>query len=264
MKNIKRYEKHILLKEIREKGQRKLFSSNVAIVGCGGLGNIIANNLIRAGIGKIILVDNDYVELTNIHRQILFDERDARKKNLKVVVAAKKLRVINSEVEIVPVVNNINASNIEELIKNVDLVMDGTDNLETRFLINDTCVKHGIPWIYGAVIATEGMTMNILPDETACFRCLIRNIPSRGTLPTCDTAGILNTAVNVIASLQSTEAIKLLIGEKVRKEALHIDIWYGTWTQLRVEKAPLCITCRKKVFEFLEGKQTKYKRKSTN
>jgi len=250
----KRYEKHILLSEIGMDGQKKLFSSTVLIIGCGGLGNTIANNLTRAGIGRLILADSDYVEIDNLHRQILFDEQDAHKKMLKVLAAAEKLRRINSEVEIIPVNETISASNIERLTRDVDLVIDGTDNIESRFLINDACIKQGIPWIYGAVLATEGITMNILPEISACFRCLIKDVPSQGVLPVCQEEGVLNTAVNVIASLQSTEALKILLGKMARKGAVHVDVWYGTWTTLKIEKSSCCITCGKRIFEFL-GKE---------
>ncbi len=253
--NMKRYEKHMLLKEIGKKGQKKLLSSSVMIVGCGALGNVVANSLTRAGVGKIKIVDRDYVEIDNLHRQILFDEKDAEERKPKAIASAEKLRNINSEIEIVPVIADVNSSNIEKILHDVDLVIDGTDNMETRFLINDACIKHGVPWIYGAVVATEGMTMNILPEKTACLRCLIQKMPAPGVLPTCDTVGVLNTAVNIIASLQATEAIKILIGEKIRRDAIHVDVWNGTWFPIRIERDKECITCRKHVFEFLKKEQ---------
>jgi adenylyltransferase/sulfurtransferase len=255
MKDMARYEKHMLLNEIGKEGQKKLLASSVAIIGCGALGSIIANALTRAGVGKIKIIDRDYVELDNLHRQILFDEEDVKKRLPKAIAAVEKLKKINSEIEVEPVIADVNPSNIEEIIKGVDLVLDGVDNMETRFLINDACVKHNIPWIYGAVIATEGMTMNILPGKTACFRCLIQKIPSPGALPTCDTAGVLNTAVNIIASLQATEAIKILAGREARREAIHVDIWKATWTSIKVEKQTDCTTCGKKNFEFLDAKK---------
>lgn len=255
MKDMARYEKHMLLNEIGKEGQKKLLASSVAIIGCGALGSVIANALTRAGVGKIKIIDRDYVELDNLHRQILFDEEDVKKRLPKAIAAVEKLKKINSEIEVEPVIADVNPSNIEEIIKGVDLVLDGVDNMETRFLINDACVKHNIPWIYGAVIATEGMTMNILPGKTACFRCLIQKIPSPGALPTCDTAGVLNTAVNIIASLQATEAIKILAGREARREAIHVDIWKATWTSIKVEKQTDCTTCGKKNFEFLDAKK---------
>jgi len=250
-----RYEKHILLNEVGKEGQRKLLDSSIVIIGCGALGSVIASNLARAGVGKIKIVDRDYVELDNLHRQFLFDEIDAKKRLPKAVAAAEKLKKINSEIEIDAIIADVNPSNIEEIIKDVDLVLDGVDNMETRFLINDACIKHNIAWIYGAVIATEGMTMNILPGKTACFRCLIRKIPPPGALPTCDTAGVLNTAVNVIASLQATEAIKILVGGEIRKEAIHVDVWKATWTSIKVQKQKNCIACGRKIFEFLDAKK---------
>ena len=252
---MKRYEKHMLLKEIGKEGQKKLLSSSIMIVGCGALGNAVANSLARAGVGKIKVVDRDYVEIDNLHRQILFDEKDAKERKPKAIAVAEKLRSINSEIEIIPIIADVNSSNIEKLINDIDLIIDGTDNMETRFLINDVCIKHDIPWIYGAVVATEGMTMNIMPEKTACLRCLIHELPAPGVLPTCDTVGVLNTAVNVIASLQATEAIKILVGKKIRREAIHVDVWNGTWFPIKVKRRAECITCGKRVFEFLEKEQ---------
>ncbi|HEC75647.1 MAG TPA: hypothetical protein ENI33_00100 [Thermoplasmatales archaeon] len=255
---MNRYEKHILLKEIGKKGQEKLLSSRVAIIGCGGLGSVIATNLARAGVGEIRIVDRDYVEIDNLQRQILFDEEDAEKRVPKAVSAVEKLRKVNSEINLIPIVEDVSPLNIEKIIKDVDAVADGTDNMETRFLINDACIKYSIPWVYGAVIGTEGMTMNIFPGKTACLRCFIKNIPSPGILPTCETAGILNTAVNVIASIQSTELIKILTGKKFRREAIHFDVWHGIFTPIKVKKLSSCISCGRKIFEFLDGKYTKY------
>jgi len=255
MRDMARYEKHMLLSEIGREGQRKLLESSIAIIGCGALGSVMASSLARAGVGKIKIVDRDYVELDNLHRQVLFDEEDVKKRLPKAVAAAEKLKKIDSEIEVETVIADVNPSNIEEIIKDVDLVLDGVDNMETRFLINDACIKHNIPWVYGAVIATEGMTMNILPGKTACLRCLIQKIPPPGALPTCDTAGVLNTAVNIIASLQATEAIKILAGREARKEAIHVDVWKATWTSIKVEKQADCTTCGKKIFEFLDAKK---------
>ena len=253
---IERYEKNILLEEIGKEGQEKLLNSKVAIIGCGGLGSVIAENLARAGIGEIRIVDRDYVEIDNLQRQILFDEEDAEKGMPKAVSAVEKLRKINSDVKFIPFVEDVNPLNIERIIKGVSAVADGTDNMETRFLINDACIKHNIPWVYGAVIGTEGMTMNVVPEKTACLRCLIKNVPPPGLLPTCDTSGVMNTAVNVIASLQSTELIKILTGKKFSREAIHFDVWRGMFTKIKVKKLPSCISCGKKIFEFLNGKYT--------
>lgn len=253
---IERYEKNILLEEIGKEGQERLLNSKVAIIGCGGLGGVIATNLARAGVGEIRIADRDYVEIDNLQRQVLFDEEDAEKGVPKAVSAVEKLRKINSDANFIPFVEDVNPGNIEKIIKGVSAVADGTDNMETRFLINDACIKHGIPWVYGAVIGTEGMTMNIVPEKTACLRCLIKNVPPPGILPTCDTAGVMNTAVNVIASIQSTELIKILTGKKFSREAIHFDVWRGVLTKIKVKKLDTCISCGRKIFEFLNGKYT--------
>ncbi len=254
---MERYSKHIILKEIGKNGQKKLLSSKIAIIGCGALGTHIANNMARAGVGRIIIVDRDFVEIDNLQRQILFDEEDAVKRIPKVMAAKKKLKKINSEIEIIPIIEDVNPSNIENIIKDVDLVIDATDNLETRFLINDACIKNDIPWIYGAVIGTEGMSMNILPGKTACLRCFLQMPTS--FLPTCETEGVLNTAVAIIASIESTEAIKILLNKKIREEAIYIDIWNSIWLPIKVEKKKDCIACGKREFEFLNGKVTQVK-----
>lgn len=249
---MNRFKKHILIPEIGQIGQSRLLDSTVAIVGCGALGCQNANNLIRAGVGKVLLADYDRVSLENIHRQILFDEDDARQKRLKVDVALKKLKTINSEAEIIGIHEKVTASNIESIIENVDVVIDGSDNIETRFIINDACIKHKVPWIYAAILATEGITMNIIPSVTGCFRCFIKKPPNRNHLLTGDTSGILNTAVSLISAIQSTEVIKILIGDSPRLEALHVDIWHDTWTPIKVKKDENCITCSKNFFEYLK------------
>jgi len=202
MSELERYSRQILLSEIGREGQKKLLSSTVAIIGCGALGTVIANSLVRAGVGRVKIVDRDYIEPNNLQRQVLFDEEDIAKGLPKAIAAAEKLRKVNSQVELEPIVADVNPDNIERIIGDVDLVMDGTDNFETRFLINDACVKHDIPWVYGAVIATYGMTMTILPHRTPCFRCFLAEMPVPGSTPTCDMVGVLGPAVNVIASLE--------------------------------------------------------------
>jgi len=255
---LERYSRQILLSEIGKDGQEKLLSSAIAVIGCGALGTVIANSLVRAGVGRVKIVDRDYIELNNLQRQVLFDEEDIAKGLPKAIAAAEKLRKVNSQVEIEPVMADVNPDNVEEIIADVDLVLDGTDNFETRFLINDACVKHDIPWICGAVIGTWGMTMSIIPHQTLCFRCFLSKMPAPGTTPTCDTVGVLGSAVNIVASLEVTEAIKLLIG---KKEELHgklffVDVWAGTWEHVEVTKAPSpCPTCDLGHFEFLEAKR---------
>lgn len=250
-----RYFKQALLKEIGEKGQERISNSSVLIAGCGALGTVIANSMVRAGVGHIRIIDRDFIELDNLPRQVLFDEEDIKKGLPKAVAAAEKLRLVNSEIEIKPVVTDLNAGNIVELMKDVDLVLDGTDNFETRFLINDACVKLGIPWIYGGVVSTNGMSYTIIPGKTACFKCFIGDIPKSGSLPTCDTVGVLGMVVSIIASIESIEAVKLLIGDydSLIKKLIYVDAWYGTRKLINIQKEDRsCSVCDEKKFDFLE------------
>jgi len=261
MSELERYSRQILLSEIGRKGQEKLLSSAVAIIGCGALGTVIANSLVRAGVGRVRIVDRDYIEPNNLQRQVLFDEEDIAKGLPKAIAAAEKLRKVNSQVELEPIVADVNPDNIERIIGDVDLVMDGTDNFETRFLINDACVKHDIPWVYGAVIATYGMTMTILPHRTPCFRCFLAEMPVPGSTPTCDMVGVLSPAVNVIASLEVTEGLKILMGkeEELYGRLLYVDVWTGNLEQLELGKGDdPCPTCDLGQFEFLEARAGSY------
>jgi len=256
--NLERYARQIMFPGLGIEGQRRLLASNVVIIGCGALGSVTASNLVRAGVGKVTIVDRDYVELNNLARQTLFDEDDIARNLPKAIAAAQKLARINSTVEITPVVADVNPGNIERLISPVDLVLDGTDNFETRYLINDTCVKLGKPWIYAGVIASYGMTMNIIPGETPCLRCIFLEPPAPGTAPTCDTAGVLGTIVSVVASLQSTEAMKLLVGarEKLNPGLMHVDVWNNTFLQHSAgTPAADCPACGHHNFEFLLAKE---------
>ncbi|MFQ6082050.1 MAG: ThiF family adenylyltransferase [Candidatus Aminicenantia bacterium] len=251
-----RYSRQVLFTEIREQGQRKIFQANVVIIGCGALGSVVANNLTRAGIGKITIVDRDFVELNNLQCQVLFNEEDVKQKLPKAIAAKKKLEKINSQVEIEAKVCDVNPRNVEEIIKGVDLVLDGTDNLETRFLINDACIKNGIPWIYGAVVGSTGATMNIIPEKTPCLRCIIDQIPAPGTLPTCDTVGVLNTIPSIIASLQATEALKIIVHkENINQELIYFDVWTNSFERIEVKRQPNCLTCVKKEFKTLEAEE---------
>ena len=207
-----RYSRQILVAQIGASGQERLKNSRVAVIGCGALGTVSANNLARAGVGYLRIIDRDFVELDNLQRQILFDEDDVQRGMPKAMAAAEKLRRINSSVEIVAEVSDVHRRNIEGFIQDVDLVLDATDNFETRFLINDACFKHRKPWVYGAAISGYGMTMNIIPGQTACFRSIVSSLPPSGTVDTCDTVGVLNAVTGVIGSIQSNEAIKLLLG----------------------------------------------------
>ena len=248
-----RYSRHILLKTIGKQGQEQLTKSRVVIIGCGALGTTIANNLVRSGVGFVRIADRDIVELSNLQRQMLFDEDDIG--SPKAIAAVRKLEKINSEVIIEPVVDDVNYRNIEDIIKTMDVVIDGTDNMLIRFLINDACVKHAIPWVYGGAIETYGMTMNIIPPQTPCFRCLIPDIPGVGVLPTCDTVGVLTTIPNIIGSLQSTEVLKILLQKKdINKNLITYDAWNHSFESTEIKKNPHCECCGKHHFEFLKGK----------
>lgn len=250
-----RYSRQILVPSIGESGQRRLLTSKALVVGCGALGTVIANNLVRAGIGYMKIVDRDYVELDNLQRQMLFDEEDVERRTPKALAAADKLRRINSSVEIEAEVKDVTQKNVEGLIKDADILLDATDNVETRLLINDACFKHNIPWVYGGVISSYGVTMNIIPRQTACFRCLVSYVPAPGSIPTCDTAGVLNAISSVIASLQSNEAIKILLGDKdVNKGLLAIELMKNSFEKIPVEKGEDCPLCRDGEFEYLDKK----------
>ena len=259
--DLERYSRQMLLSEIGREGQESLLSSTVAIIGCGALGTVIASSLVRAGVGQIKIVDRDYIELNNLQRQILFDEEDIARGLPKAVAAAERLRKVNSQVEIEPIVADVNPGNVEEIIGDVDLVLDGTDNFETRFLVNDACVKHSIPWVYGAVIVTYGMTMVTIPHRTPCFRCFLAQMPVPGSTPTCDMVGVLGPAVNIVASLEVTEALKLLMGrqEELHGQLIYVDAWTGTLERLELEKRnDLCPACDLGQFEFLEASVGSY------
>ena len=215
---------------------RRLAASRALICGCGALGSVLANTLVRSGVGKVRLVDRDFVELSNLHRQTLFDEADVAAGLPKAVAAAEKLRTINSAVEIEPIVAHVGPENIESLCQGVDVILDGTDNFETRYLLNDTAVHLNLPWVYGGCVGAEGQTMTILPGETGCLRCLLPECPPPGSTPTCDTAGVLAPIVGVIASIQAQEAIKILSGNRVAvsRQLTVIDLWQNRFLTLDV------------------------------
>ncbi len=211
-----RYSRQILFREIGRAGQEKLLNSRVLLVGCGALGASHAEILARAGVGFLRIVDRDFVELTNLQRQTLYSETDARERLPKAIAARNRLAEINSEVETDAVVADVNHSNIENLVKDVDLVLDGTDNFQIRYLVNDACVKFGKPWIYGAAVSAYGTTMTIFPNETPCLRCIFEEMPAAGSAPTCDTAGVIQPIISSISAIQTTEALKILTGDRDR------------------------------------------------
>ncbi len=213
-----------------------MLESRVTLCGCGALGTVLANHLARAGVGSIRIIDRDFIETHNLQRQILFDEDDVADNLPKAEAAARKLRAINSSITVEPVVTDIDHTNILDLVGDADLILDGTDNFETRYLINDAAVKLGKPWIYGGVIGSEGQTMTIVPGKTPCLRCLIETAPPPGMTPTCETAGVLGPAVAVIASFEAIEAIKLLSGawDALNVDLIMVDVWDWTFRQLKV------------------------------
>ena len=250
-----RYAKQILFAPLGEEGQKRLSDARVTLVGLGALGSVIANHLVRAGVGFLRLCDRDFVELDNLQRQVLYDEEDVRSNLPKAAAAARKLGQINSEVKLEPRICDVNYSNVEDLVRDVDLVFDGTDNFETRFLLNDACVKHRKPWVYGGCVGSYGMVMTVLPGEGPCFTCLLGEQPAPGTSPTCDTAGVLNTAVAVVASLQANEGLKILAG---KREALigglqTIDLWMNTNQRIRIPRSESCETCGARKFKYLDS-----------
>ena len=255
-----RYSRQIKFHGLTEAGQNKLKNSRVMILGCGGLGATSATLLTRAGIGYIKLVDRDIIEFNNLQRQLLYDENDVKEGLPKAIAAERKLKNINSAVKIESVVADVNRMNIEKLIGDVHLVVDACDNLETRFLLNEACIKHKIPWIYGAAVESYGLTMNIIPGKTSCLKCIMDTIPKPGSVPTCETIGVLGPIVNIIASIQSAEAIKFLSGNKreLNQKLINIDIWQNSFESIDVTKSKIqknCSVCNQKHFDFLTGKQ---------
>lgn len=252
-----RYSRQILFSGIGKAGQQRLTESKAVIVGCGALGSMHAEMLARAGVGKLRLIDRDFIEESNLHRQIMFDESDAAGRLPKAIAAAARIARINSEIEAEPVVKDVNYSNVEELIRDADVVLDGTDNFEVRFLLNDAAVKLGKAWIYGAAVGAYGVQMTIRPGLTPCLRCVFPEMPAPGTSPTCDTAGVILPIIAVISSYQIAEAIKILTGqtEKLHGSLLQFDLWQNSFTRLNLaERAADCPTCQRREFEFLSAR----------
>jgi adenylyltransferase/sulfurtransferase len=257
---IDRYARQTRYPPLGEAGQRRLLGSRALLCGCGALGSAAANLLVRAGVGAVRIVDRDFVELGNLQRQVLFDEEDACQGLPKAIAAAEKLRRINGSVTIEPVVADVDHTNIKTLCEGVDVIVDGTDNFETRFLVNDVAVQCGLPWIYGGCVGTEGQTMTILPGETPCLRCLMPTCPPPGSTPTCDTAGILGPIVGVIAALEAMEAIKILSGhrEAISRSLTVVELWPYRLRELDVSllrQQTECPTCKGREFSWLAGQE---------
>ncbi len=251
-----RYSRQMLFGEIGRDGQRRLAESRVLLVGCGALGTVLADTLVRAGVGFLRIVDRDYVELNNLQRQVLFTEQDVADGSPKAVAAAERLAKINSTVKVEPVVADAHSGNIESMAEGMHLLLDGTDNFETRFLMNDVAVKHGIPWVYGACVGSIGMAMPILPHVTPCLRCVWGEPPPPGVSPTCDTAGVLAPVVHIVASLQAIEAMKILTGKTdlVSRKLVQIDVWAGKFDAFDMtgaRESGECPCCKGRRYEFL-------------
>jgi len=258
--SLSRYSRQILFESIGVEGQRRLGASRVVLIGCGALGTVLANTLVRAGVGHLRICDRDFIEKDNLQRQVLFDESDIEAGLPKAEAAALKLRRINSDVCVEAVVTDVNYANIESLAEGATLILDGTDNFETRFLINDLCVKTDRPWVYGAVIGATGLCMTIIPGTTPCLRCVFEEAPPPEFNPTCDTVGVLGSTVNVIASLQAVEAIKLLIGrgDDINRHLIQIDVWSGRFVNLNVASSFTsndCPCCKRRQFPYLNGER---------
>jgi adenylyltransferase/sulfurtransferase len=250
---MERYEKQLIYSEIGIEGQKILLNKKAIIIGCGALGTVIANNLVRSGVGYIRIIDRDYVEISNLQRQILFDEEDIRKNLPKAVAAEQKLKKINSSIKIESLIADVNSRNVEDLCKDMDIILDATDNFQTRYLINDVAIKLNIPWVYGGVIGTSGMVHTVIPHETPCLKCIFPEIPAIGASETCDTVGVLNSITSIIASIESMEAIKVLLGKNIAviKDLLYIDIWNNESEMIHLSIDESCAACSMKKYNFL-------------
>lgn len=250
-----RYSRQILFRGVGAEGQRRLAVARVAVVGCGATGSSVASLLARSGVGTIRIIDRDYVEPSNLQRQTLFDESDARESLPKAVAAARRIAAFNSQIVVEPKVADLTPENIEGLLEGMELILDGTDNFETRYLVNDHAVKNSVPWIYAAAVGSYGVTLNVLPGTTACLACVFPDSP-QGTFETCETAGILNSAVNLVASIEATEALKLLVGavEKSRRTLLSFDVWTNERAEVGAAKPRTgCRACGHREFVHLAG-----------
>jgi len=254
-RNLERYSRQIRFPGIGQAGQQRLLDARVAVVGCGALGSFQAGALARAGIGFLRIIDRDYVELSNLQRQWLFDQCDVEQGLPKAIAATRRIAAINSDIEAEPAVADLTPENIDDLLGDAGLILDGTDNFETRYLINDYAVSRGRPWVYGAAVGSYGITMPVLPGTTACLRCVYPDPPA-GAQPTCETAGVLGSITALIASLQVSEALKILCGVDVSRKITTVDIWSGEIRQL-AQPSPdeRCPACGRREFPYLSGER---------
>src|SRR6266545_31783 len=250
-----RYSRQVLFSGIGAEGQRRLLQAKVLIVGCGALGSAHAESLARAGVGLLRIVDRDFVEASNLQRQTMFTEHDAAERIPKAIAAANHIGEINREIAVEPEIADVNHSNIERLIDGCDIVLDGTDNFATRYLVNDACVKHEIDWIYGAAVGSYGVTMTIRPHQTPCLRCVFEEAPPAASAPTCDTAGVIMPIINVVAAVQVSEALKILAGrhDELHDSLMQFDVWRNEWRKINPGgPLPECPTCALGRFDTLE------------
>jgi molybdopterin/thiamine biosynthesis adenylyltransferase len=256
---LDRYRRQVRFAPLGEEGQRRLLAARVLVCGCGALGSVAADLMVRAGVGFVRIVDRDFLEADNLHRQVLFDETDVAEELPKAVAAARRLARINSAVVVEPAVADVTAANIRALADDVELIVDGTDNFETRYLLNDYAIATGKPWVFGGCVGAEGQVLAILPGETPCLACLTPEPPPAETQPTCETAGVIGPAVNVVAALQSAEALKILSGNRdaVNRRLTILDLWQNELRSIGMERVRSdgCRACGQRDFAWLDGRR---------
>lgn len=253
---LERYSRQILFDGIGETGQRRLLDSRAAIIGCGALGAAQAEALARAGVGRLRLVDRDFVDRSNLQRQTMYTEQDAEERLPKAVACERHLGSINSEIATEAEILDVRAGNVERIVKDCDVVLDGTDNFTARYLINDACVKHNINWIYGAAVGSYGVTMTVRPGITPCLRCIFEEVPPPGSAPTCDTAGVIMPVISIVAAMQVSEALKLLTGQAdlLHNSLMQFDVWRNDSRRIRMERPALgCPACDRREFGSLQN-----------
>ncbi len=258
---MQRYSRQVLFNEIGPKGQEHLGASRVLLIGCGALGSSHAEMLARAGVGNLRIVDRDFVELSNLQRQTLFSEADALDRLPKAIAARKRITAINSAINVEPIVADINNSNVESFLDGCDLVLDGSDNFQVRYLVNDACVKVGKTWIYGAAVSSYGSTMTIIPGKTPCLRCIFDEMPDAGSAPTCDTAGVIMPIISTVSATQVSEALKILVGDldSLHGSLMQFDVWANDRQKIKLGKpAPECTACGRRKFEFLDADNAEF------
>lgn len=256
-----RYSRQILFAGIGKEGQDRLLNSRALIIGCGALGSAQAESLARAGVGRLRIADRDFVEFSNLQRQTMFTESDAADRLPKAIACANHIREINSDIEVEAEIVDVNHSNIERLIQNCDVVLDGTDNFATRYLINDACVKHHVKWIYGAAVGSYGVTMTVRPNETPCLRCVFPEAPPAASAPTCETSGVIMPIISVVAAVQVSEALKLLAGQTkdLHGSLMQFDVWRNEWRRIALGgNSADCATCALRRFETLDAEESEF------